>query len=83
MKTLTRKGSGISLYIFDDAEFVSVGADKTVVGDPERLVIYDCNSSSVSLHEDVTPPEDWFGWKYFFDGTTWTQNPDWVDPSVE
>lgn len=83
MKTLTRNDNNISLYIFDDAKLVSVQADRTVVGSPEELIIADCNSGNVTLHENVTPPEDWTGWKYFFDGTTWTQNPDWVDPNAE
>ena len=31
--------------------------------------------------EQVTnAPADWTGDRYTFDGTTWAQNPDWVEP---
>lgn len=82
MKTITRNDNDISLYIFDDVEIVSVNSDETVVGFPKKLTIDDCNSSNVTLHENVTPPEDWFGWKYLFDGAEWILNPNWVEPTV-
>lgn len=80
MKTLVKDTK--SIYIFDDAEVLDVTADNIQVGEPARMVIADCNSSNVTLYADVTPPADWTGHKYFFDGTTWTENPDWVDPAT-
>lgn len=80
MQTLTRKGTNISLYIFNDAEVVSASDTVVTVGNPIALTILDCNSENTVLYKNVTPPEDWVGWKYFFDGTTWTLNPDWVEP---
>jgi hypothetical protein len=82
MKTITRNNN-ISLYLFADDKALDVQSDKIVVGDPEELIIGDCNSSNVTVHENVTEPDDWFGWKYFYDGTTWTLNSDWVDPREE
>jgi len=35
------------------------------------------------MHEDVTAPDGWSGNKHFFDGTSWTNNSDWVDPNAE
>ena len=32
-----------------------------------------------TIHTGVTPPEDWIGFKYSFDGTTWTANSNWVE----
>lgn len=81
MKTIVRSDNNVSLYVFGNDEFVGVEADRIVVGSPEKFVVSDCNSGNVTVYENVTPPADWTGWKYFFDGTTWTQNPDWVDPS--
>ena len=83
MKTITRNDNSISLYLFADDKALDVQSDKIIVGDPEELIIGDCNSSNVTVHENVTEPDDWYGWKYFYDGTTWTLNPDWVDPRLE
>lgn len=43
--------------------------------------IGDLNSTNAVLVENVTPPEDWRGCKYLYDGA-WTLNPKWVDPFV-
>lgn len=83
MKTITRNEDNISIWMFADDKALDVQSDKIIVGDPEELIIGDCNSSNVTVHENVTEPDDWFGWKYFYDGTTWTLNPDWVDPRKE
>lgn len=80
MKTITRNEDNLSIWMFADDKALDVQSDKIIVGDPEELIIGDCNSSNVTVHENVTEPDDWFGWKYFYDGTTWTLNPDWVDP---
>tara|TARA_R100000482_G_scaffold27797_1_gene8652 strand:+ start:2858 stop:3139 length:282 start_codon:yes stop_codon:yes gene_type:complete len=76
MKTLVRNGSNVSLYIFSDEESVTVTDTNVVVGDPERLIIGDCNSSNVTLFTGVTNPEAWQGWKYLYtDADGWTANP--------
>lgn len=79
-KTLTKENK--SIYLFDDNETVVMLEDKVIIGDPEKLIIGDCNSNNTVLHEGVTAPDDWAGHKYFFDGTNWTLNPDWVDPTT-
>jgi hypothetical protein len=81
MKTLVRDGR--SIFLFEDDEHLDIQSDKIVVGDPERLIIGDCNSSNVTLFEDVAPPEDWFGHRYLFDGTDWTVSPDWPADKFE
>jgi hypothetical protein len=81
MKTIVRNDNNISLYLFDDSQFVNIAADITTVGNPAILYIDDCNSSNVTLFENVTNPEGWVGWKYFYtveDG--WVLNPNWVPP---
>lgn len=79
MKTIL-DSSNVSKYIVDDAEPVSLEANRIVIGSPVSLYVADMNTSNSSLIEGVTPPEDWVGCKYLFDGTTWTQNPNWVEP---
>lgn len=80
MKTLTRNGT--SIYVFSDDEFLSITENDITVGNPPKFIIADCNSTNTVLHEGVTPPEDWTGHKYLFDGTDWTLNPDWIDPTT-
>jgi len=79
MKTLVK--GGISIYVFADSEAVNITDTNIVIGNPESLIIGDCNSSDTTLHEGVTPPSDWVGHKYLFDGTSWSANSAWVDPS--
>jgi len=79
MKTLVKQG--FSLYLFDDAEEVTLLADKIVVGNPAKRIIADCNNSDSTLYENVSPPEEWSGRKYFFIDGVWSLNPDWKPPS--
>lgn len=86
MKTIVENSTNLSKYLFEDSKPVSMGSDMIAVGDPDHLEFYigDLNSSNATLHENVTnAPEDWTGNKYTFDGTTWTQDSNWVDPNPE
>lgn len=81
MKTIVRNETNVSLYLFDDSEVVDIGADQTVIGNPPRLIIADCNTSNAILFENVTDPGDWAGWKYLYTaGGGWQLNPDWNPP---
>ena len=80
MKTLVCNMHQYSMFLLDDDKAVNIGSDRVVIGDPEELIIADRNTENVTLYESVTAPEDWEPYKYFYDGTTWTLNPDWVDP---
>jgi len=80
MKTLTK--DGLSLYLFDNNETLLIGFDKITVGNPAQFIIGDCNSGNTVLHEGVTGPQSWTGGKFFFDGTEWTLNPNWVEPET-
>ena len=79
MKTLINTESKVSLYLFADSETVDIQSNKTVVGDPETMIIADCNSSNSTLVEGVTEPTEWSGWKYLYDGE-WQSNPDYSAP---
>ena len=88
MKTICRLPNfdtpNVSLYLFDDSVAVNIESDRTVVG-PESnpyFVVLDCNTSNCILHEGVSDPGNWEGWKYFYttqDG--WELNPDWIPPA--
>ena len=80
MKTLVKDGK--SIYIFEDSCVVDITASNIQVGEPLQFIIGDCTSSDTTLYTDVTPPNGWVGHKYLFDGTSWTLNPNWVDPDA-
>ena len=68
---------GVVIYLFADDTVIDVQSDKTVIGDPETLIISDCNSSNVTVVSGVTDPGDYWGWKYKnTSGTTLTPNAD-------
>lgn len=83
MKTITRNDNNVSIYLFDDATYVDIQADKTIVGDPVQFIIDDCNDSNTTLFENVSNPENWQGWKYLYtESDGWVLNPDWIDPDA-
>jgi hypothetical protein len=82
MKTIVKNESNVSLYLFDDDVALVVGDNDIVVGNPAQFIIGDCNAFNVTVYEQVSDPGQWQGWKYLFDGTAWTLNPDWQDPAL-
>ena len=83
-KTIVENSTNISKYLFADDKPVIMGSDKLTVGsDPVDFYVADLNSSNSTMNENVTAPEGWSGCKFLFDGTDWTDNPDWVDPEDE
>lgn len=81
MKTLIETDTNTSLFIFSDDEVVNIQADQTSIGDPVTMYIANCNPSNVTLVENVTPPDDWYGRKYFYTADNgWEADPNWVDP---
>jgi hypothetical protein len=84
MKTIVETATGQSKYLFADDETLVITADSIAVGDPLEFRIGDLNSSNITLYENVTnAPDDWFGCKYTFDGTTWAVSDDWVEPETK
>jgi hypothetical protein len=84
MKTIVETSSGLSKYLLADNVAITATADNITVGDPAQFIIGDLNSTTVTVTDNVTnAPDDWSGNKYTFDGTTWTLNPDWVDPTLD
>jgi hypothetical protein len=82
MKTLTLNINNASVYILDDETELTVSADNIVVGSPAQFIIGDCNMDNCNIYGNVNPPHDWVGHKYCFDGSAWTNNPNWKDPST-
>ena len=84
MKTIVETSTGLSKYLLADDVTITATANDITVGDPAQFIIADLNSGNTTITENVTnAPSDWTGNKYTFNGTTWTANPDWVDPSED
>tara|TARA_B100000131_G_scaffold311568_1_gene344575 strand:+ start:567 stop:1031 length:465 start_codon:yes stop_codon:yes gene_type:complete len=84
MQTITRNGSNISLWYFDDSTTVTVQSEKTIIGDVNSpdLIIQDCTTDNVTLHTGVDAKADWYGQKYKYDGSSWSENADFVSHGI-
>jgi hypothetical protein len=81
VKTIVETATNLSKYLLEDDVTVTSTPTEITVGDPAQFVVCDLNSDNATVVENVTnAPSDWTGNKYTFDGTTWTQNPNWVEP---
>lgn len=79
MKTIIHNENKLSKYLFEDNVAITV-TDKIIF--TPIFNIADMNSTNSILVENVTPPEDWAGCKYFYNEGAWTLNPNWVDPET-
>jgi hypothetical protein len=84
MKTIVETSTKLCKYLIADDVKITATSDNITVGDPAQFIIADLNSGNTTITENVTnAPSDWTGNKYKLDGTTWSDNPDWVDPSKD
>lgn len=79
MKTITLNTNNVSIYIFEDSETVVLLDTCVEIGNPVDNTVLDCNKNNVTLHENVTVPNDWDSHKYIYDGE-WNQNPKYNPP---
>ena len=77
MKTIVSKVDKLSKYVFGDDANVLPMQDHVQCPD---FIIADMNFFTCDVVENVTPPEDWAGNKYFWKNNNWELNPDWVEP---
>lgn len=83
MKVITETSTQLAKYALADDETIVSTADDLQIGNPVKFIVADLNSTTVTITDNVTNvPADWMGNKYTFDGTTWTLNPNWVDPDA-
>jgi hypothetical protein len=83
MKTIVEKSSGLSKFVLSDDVTVKATKKHITVGTPAQFIINDMNSTTATIINNVTnTPEDWTGNKYLFDGSNWSINSEWVDPSI-
>jgi len=90
MKTLIRNSDNVSLFLWNDdrsvtitSDSITVAADSSAISPPSKkgaFVVADLNSSNTTLHTSVaTPPSDWIGNAYCYNGTAWSANPNYVE----
>lgn len=82
MKTIVSNSDNLSKYILENNKTVNSTEVNIAVGDPNNLDFYigDLNSNNSTIYENITPPEDWQGNRYTFDGSSWTEVEDWINP---
>jgi len=80
MKTIIDNANNQSIYLLEDDKALNVTATNIEIGDPIEINILDYNSTNTTVHENFTPPADWIGRKYIFDGTDWSLNEDYREP---
>lgn len=84
MKTLVRVDTDASIVAVSDATPILLLTDRVVVGSGKNIfTLGDHSVETLTLFENVTIPDDWATYKYLFDGTAWTLNPAWVDPTAK
>lgn len=85
MKTIVENSTKLSKFLYEDDKEILMEEERITVGPVSNPDLYvGChNKHDCTLYENIEgPSETWAGNKYMFDGTTWTANPDWVDPAV-
>lgn len=81
MKTIVENSTKISKYLLSDTSTISSSPECLFVNQDDNLfLINDLNSTTTTITENVTnAPSDWVGNRYKFDGTNWSENPDWIE----
>jgi len=79
MKTVVQRTTNLSKYVFDDDVELVMYNEMMLT---PNFIVNDLNNTNAIIYEDVSPPENWVGNRYTFDGTDWTANDDWVDPDT-
>ena len=80
-KILTRNEDNIVIYAFADSTNLDIRSDKIIVNEAIPYIIADRNSSNTTEHVSVTLPDGYVVWKHTYNGSAWSNNPDWVDPN--
>lgn len=83
MKTLIKKETFVSIYLFENDEFVDIQQDKIIIGNPLKFIVDDCNLQNSELVLNVSAPNDWIGTKYVYINSTWQPNPNYIEPDPD
>lgn len=73
MKTIVK--DRVSLMVFPDDTPITMG-ETIVIGESGRYRIGNKANDHV-VYENVTPPENYLGKRFCYNGTEWTKNLNW------
>ena len=79
MKTVILNSDKRSIILVEDSVSITIHTNHIK---KNNEFIYGLYKDKVSLYENVEAPEDWRAGKYTYDGTSWSLNSNWVDPST-
>jgi hypothetical protein len=82
MIIITDSTSNISKHKLEDGTSVFRNWDNIIINNVD--FIYSQTKDNTIVYKDVTDtPSDWATEKYKYDGTTWTSNPNYNEPTRE
>jgi hypothetical protein len=83
MKIIVRNSDNVSLLSFADEVTITPSDDAISIQVGEETRVYqEFNSSNATVYENLTLPDDYTDRKYKYDGSSFTANSEWADPSV-
>tara|TARA_R110002126_G_scaffold239981_1_gene383253 strand:- start:113 stop:427 length:315 start_codon:yes stop_codon:yes gene_type:complete len=83
MKTLIDTTKNLSIFVFEDDVVIEEENGILKINDNgDVFFLGDKNFQNTAIYTDVTVPQDWRACLYFYDGSLWSKNNDWVDPSI-
>ncbi len=82
MIIVTDKTSTVSFYKIEDSGSVVLNPNNILINNEHFM--YGRGADNVTVHTGVTDtPSDWDWDKYKYDGTTWSANSDYNEPTRE
>lgn len=78
MQTIVWKENNVSIYLHENSKTITISEEDTKIFDGNTLerVILDVNSNNATLHTGVDEKTTWWGYRYKYDGSTWSDNAD-------
>lgn len=82
MKVLTNDNNLVK-YLLEDSDTLTDGPNYLLIEGSKPKKVLDMKNGNYNIYFDVTLPEDFRVGRYFYDGETWTENENWVDPTID
>ncbi len=84
MKIIVRNSDNVCVISFADDVTITASSNEIAIKVGEETRVYQgYNSSTVTIYDDVTLPDDYAEQKYKYDGSNFTANSAWINPSED